>query len=695
MKKSHRDTTTLHLQPRQRPLHAKGVHLRPTQASALERSIDLRSSGAHSLKSKPRSRTSLQTPRHTRSLARSFLALFLVSLMTFNPVAVVFAAEEESTETKEGAIVKEEVIEQEKERPDSGVYVAEPEGASTESAESDENETNEEESAQDDGSTTAQSSSEASEVTDAESIDVPATGESDNNPEKTLEKEDVGDDPTNSNSDNEDLFTEGGVATSAPEIGSDVTKDVDESKDSEASDHATSSTEVRFASSTSSTTDTNITGNEEGQDDNDKTSSTTNMIGGAIDSNSEQASTTSAASSSDDSNTTETTSSSSGGGGATSKADELHQESQEQAGEQAAQDDSANQDNLADQQELVVDQNEGENGGDPANNPTTTVDEEVLRAEIEQVVEDRLKKEYEQKLQQLLKERSAGKVTISNFQSEQGFNDNDCELLSNNEIYCRKGNVATENTQSVFTGVFENEDSTGSEIILQIGGSVTQITDNDYDDINPVYDEQTGLVVWQALIDGRWQIIAYDVESARTTQVTGGGYNNINPHTFGGVIVWQGWAGSNWDVFYAQQFENEDGSTHWETVRVTDNKWPDVEPHIAEGMILWEALIDGSWQVFSYDVYTSNLVQVSQGGGNNRNPRLMLLYESEEGSSTQLVGFDVASQKHEVIDDGKDEPKPLSEEIPDNPINENQAAFPGSENTSSSSGRVAAKNESD
>lgn len=353
-------------------------------------------------------------------------------------------------------------------------------------------------------------------------------------------------------------------------------------------------------------------------------------------------------------------------------------------GESLTEDNAENEERVEEVIEEVVEEEKA---------PEPVVDEAAIRAEIEKVVEERIKREYEEKMKALLNERQNETLSISNFQSTHEFSDSDCELLSNNEIYCRKDGVTSDQKTSVFTGVFTDDSSEDSEIILQISGVATQITNNEYSDTNPVFDEATGKVVWQSLIDGRWQVMMYDVHTAETFKITGGGYNNINPHTFGNVIVWQGWAGSNWDIFYAKQVVDEQGITSWETTRVTDNDWPDVEPQVVEGMILWEALINDSWQVFSFDVYTSTLTQVSQGVGDSKNPRLVLLYESQNGDVTQLVGFDVATQESEIIDDGLGG-ESVPQEIPENPLNENQAAMPGHENTTSSSSR-ASKDASD
>ena len=62
--------------------------------------------------------------------------------------------------------------------------------------------------------------------------------------------------------------------------------------------------------------------------------------------------------------------------------------------------------------------------------------------------------------------------------------------------------------------VFSAPDNEGDkEIFVERDGEVTQISFNQYDDASPRFDEISNTLVWHRLIEGRYQIIRYDIET--------------------------------------------------------------------------------------------------------------------------------------------------------------------------------------
>ncbi|MCK5591020.1 MAG: hypothetical protein KAI72_03605, partial [Candidatus Pacebacteria bacterium] len=347
-----------------------------------------------------------------------------------------------------------------------------------------------------------------------------------------------------------------------------------------------------------------------------------------------------------------------------STTDDVEDETEGDEAEDESEDEnsSGEEEDMTEQDETEVVGDDVSAGDQEASEELTekVIDEVLIRAEIEKVVEARVKKEYEEKMRQFLSEqeeneqKDVSEEEVQNFQSIHGFDDVECEVLSNNEIYCRRGEMLFDGNEKpeVFTGVFAQEEDDDSEIIFQHGGQVRQITDNTHSDINPVYDEKGDIIVWQALVNGRWQIMVHDLAKGITEQISGGGFNNINPHASGGIVVWQGWAGSNWDIFYAQHITLPDQTRAWKAVQVTDNVWPDVDPRVVDGVVLWEAYIGDSWQIFSYETTTGKLVQVSQGKGDNRNPRLVVLWDSIEDGVAQTIQYDISTNERAVVGTG-------------------------------------------
>ena len=81
------------------------------------------------------------------------------------------------------------------------------------------------------------------------------------------------------------------------------------------------------------------------------------------------------------------------------------------------------------------------------------------------------------------------------------------------------------------SGIYAQQDESGDmEIYMQTSkGDIKQLSDNDYDDTSPDIDLASMRAVWQRMIDGRYQIISYDLEKRVETQLTFSRNNSMEP----------------------------------------------------------------------------------------------------------------------------------------------------------------------
>src|SRR5690606_26207369 len=103
--------------------------------------------------------------------------------------------------------------------------------------------------------------------------------------------------------------------------------------------------------------------------------------------------------------------------------------------------------------------------------------------------------------------------------------------------------------------------------VVDKDGDRQLITNNSYDDFAPVLDESEGVLVWHSMIRDRLQVMYHDLETGETKQLTSGTENNSNPHIFGDRVVWQGWVVNNWEIFMADDVDDED----FEVTKLTEN----------------------------------------------------------------------------------------------------------------------------
>lgn len=243
-------------------------------------------------------------------------------------------------------------------------------------------------------------------------------------------------------------------------------------------------------------------------------------------------------------------------------------------------------------------------------------------------------------------------VSFVESDSHFSFSREECTRIEDGSFYCQKSNPETQ----LEDGLLAAPDNDGDlEIFLVRDGERYQITSNTVDDASPYYDERTNTMVWHRLINDRYQIISYDIETGEEEQITDTTVNNMEPVRHGDYTVWQRWVEDNWEIVLF------DGRS--ETL-LTDSAQHDLAPHIRGTLVIWNTQSnDGTHSLRTYDIENGTYTTIQDSEGVSvTNPRMVVMYEAiYENGDIVMKGFDLASGEiiplHSL-------PRELPDEIP-------------------------------
>lgn len=244
------------------------------------------------------------------------------------------------------------------------------------------------------------------------------------------------------------------------------------------------------------------------------------------------------------------------------------------------------------------------------------------------------------------------------------FSKQSCAAIGDGTYHCSVNTDSDVNTDAV---VFAEKDKAEGdmEIFLRTAsGRVEQLTNNAFDDTSPHFDAESMQVVWQSLIDGRQQIIVYDLDKGEETQLTFARSNNMEPKASKDGIVWQAWDDNDWEIMFF------DGKY---TDQLTENLAQDVTPVIEDGYVVWSILGNNNQEAKVYSIHSGETLTITgHEGGSVVNPRFVLVYDTKfENGDVVTQGFDPATGLSAPIS-AKPAPEPVK--IPDvDPIGEIRA----------------------
>lgn len=244
--------------------------------------------------------------------------------------------------------------------------------------------------------------------------------------------------------------------------------------------------------------------------------------------------------------------------------------------------------------------------------------------------------------------------TVTNDENRYSFSSTECVTVGDGSFYCAKPDVVatTTNTDRVFAAPDADGDR---EIYIEKSGMLVQITMNTTDDDAPFYDEGSNSLVWHRLINERYQIVAYDLDSEREVVLTADHFNNMQPTRHDGTTVWQAWVGNDWDIIM-----EENGVVRM----LTDNTTHDIDPSINGDYIIWQAFESDAWYVKVYNRITEQIETIEDANAASfENPRFVLVYDAKDANGDiETRGYDLKNKA--VIPLSSQAPR-MPESIPD------------------------------
>ena len=304
-----------------------------------------------------------------------------------------------------------------------------------------------------------------------------------------------------------------------------------------------------------------------------------------------------------------------------------------------------------------------------------------------------------------------------------------CLVLADGGYYCVPSDEVSDTDGSMYVAdpdvTAEAFQAVSGERSIALHNELDELmlTDGETDVLFPEIDQNQKIIAWQELIDERWQIMAYDVITDETVQLTNTEHNNMHPTTHDGYVVWQSWIDTedhdgNWEIMmahrdairYIEKVPNDDeisdddeddetdfiedyfntdpktsddyqkisDNTSWVTTQLTNNDTHDMLPRIANNLVSWQQFIDGSWHIFVYDIIAQETRQLTSGDGKNETPRFALTWKSYNKNGSQVLAYDLASGEVTTLSDDKELP-PLPEPLPELPIDDEDIAIANNE----------------
>ena len=212
------------------------------------------------------------------------------------------------------------------------------------------------------------------------------------------------------------------------------------------------------------------------------------------------------------------------------------------------------------------------------------------------------------------------------------FSRQSCVAVGGGSYHC---SVSEEPALDESTVVYADKGENGAmQIFLKTTkGGVKQITNDTVDNTSPHYSGESMEIVWQRMIDGRYQIVVYDIDTAKERQLTFSRTNNMEPKVSPDGIVWQAWDGNDWEVMYF------DGTY---TDQLTNNNSNDVAPVIEDRYVLWSVLGGDEQEARVYSLDSKQQLTITgHDGGEIVNPRFVLVYDTRfENGDVVTQGFD-------------------------------------------------------
>ncbi|OIP78098.1 MAG: hypothetical protein AUK16_00825 [Parcubacteria group bacterium CG2_30_44_11] len=176
------------------------------------------------------------------------------------------------------------------------------------------------------------------------------------------------------------------------------------------------------------------------------------------------------------------------------------------------------------------------------------------------------------------------------------------------------------------------QDADGDKEIYLVTDSGEQaITNNRLDDDAPQYDPISDSIVWHRLINGRYQILAY--QDKQEIVLSGDFENSMEPHRFGSYTVWQSWIDGHWQIVF---FDGKSARV------ISTSAGQNIAPQVEGDYVIWNVTDGVLPKVAVYEI-ASGLVSLidDEEGARVYNPRFVLVYDTKFDNGDVITkGYD-------------------------------------------------------
>jgi hypothetical protein len=191
--------------------------------------------------------------------------------------------------------------------------------------------------------------------------------------------------------------------------------------------------------------------------------------------------------------------------------------------------------------------------------------------------------------------------------------------------------------------VWVHDDGNDGEIMSTsvTSGLTTQLTDNEYDDRDPSIARAFGFasmgeIVWSQWDGDDWEIQRFHPWGGSTSQVTKNKIDDVTPTNDAGILVWSQWDGDDWEIL-------QEGVFTGSPVQLTDNEYDDIAPCYYSGQTVWSQWDGDDWEILRYDESADSPVQLTDNEYDDVTPSIYgdwLVWSQWDDDDWEILRYD-------------------------------------------------------
>ncbi|MHA2065268.1 MAG: hypothetical protein ACXABY_12905, partial [Candidatus Thorarchaeota archaeon] len=168
------------------------------------------------------------------------------------------------------------------------------------------------------------------------------------------------------------------------------------------------------------------------------------------------------------------------------------------------------------------------------------------------------------------------------------------------------------------------------------------LTNNSFNDYSPQID--AGQITWQGYDGSDWEVFLFD--GASITQLTDNSFDDSSPQIDAGQVTWRGFDSLDNEIFFYN------GTS---TTQLTDNSFDDSSPQIDAGQVTWRGFDGSDDEIFFYN--GTSTTQLTDNSFDDSSPQIhagQVTWNGYDGSDYEIFLFDGASTSQLTVNSFED-----------------------------------------